>query len=98
MVEKWQGFRDWGTNLITTKCNGTIKTIVGTKKLDDNMKTPLNIPLLWLVNEVIDEEKDMLFVAKLDLFIIDTMSLPISLLKNSSPNLKKDLNIFWNLF
>jgi hypothetical protein len=46
------------------------------------------------VNEVIDEEKDMLFVAKLDLFIIDTMSLPISLLKNSSPNLKKDLNIF----
>jgi hypothetical protein len=37
---------DWGTNLITTKCNGTIKSIVGTKKLDHNTKTPLNIPLL----------------------------------------------------
>jgi hypothetical protein len=46
------------------------------------------------MNKVIDEKEDMLFVAKLDLFIIDTMSLPINLLKNSSPNLKNDFNIF----
>lgn len=85
---------DWGTNLITRKCNGTIKIIVGTKKLDQNTKTPLNIPLLRLVNEVIDDDEHMLFVVKLDLFIIDTMSLSINLLKNSSPNLKNDFNIF----
>ncbi len=85
---------DWGTNLITTKCNGTIKIIVGTKKLHQNTKTPLNIPLLRLVNEVIDDDEHMLFVVKLDLFIIDTMSLSINLLKKSSPNLKNDFNIF----
>jgi hypothetical protein len=37
---------DWATNLITTKCNGIIKTIVGTKRLDDDTKLPLNIPLI----------------------------------------------------
>jgi hypothetical protein len=37
---------NWGTNLITTKCNGTIKAIVGIKNLDHNTKTPSNIPLL----------------------------------------------------
>jgi len=46
------------------------------------------------VNEVIDEEEEDMFIAKFHLFIIDTTSLSISLLKNSSPNLKNDFNIF----
>lgn len=35
-----------------------------------------SLALLWFVNEVIDEKKDVLLVVELDLFTISTITLP----------------------
>jgi hypothetical protein len=69
---------DWGNNLITIEGNGMVRTIVMTKHLDTNTKC-FEVLLFYILTEgVTNKEKEMFFVAKLDLFTIGT----ITLLKN----------------
>ncbi len=66
---------DWGNNFITIKGNGTVHTIAVIKHLESNTKC-LEVLLYYdFVNGVTNEEEYMLLVVKLDLFIINTITL-----------------------
>jgi hypothetical protein len=77
---------NWGTNLITIKGNGSVRTIIVTKRLDDCTKHLEVLFCYNFVNGVIGEGEDILLATKLDLFTIGMVSLPTSISKNSLPN------------
>jgi len=66
---------DWGNNLITIEGNGIVRTIIVTKHLDNNIKR-LEVLLCYdLMKGVTYEDEKIVFVAKLDLFTIETITL-----------------------
>jgi hypothetical protein len=50
---------DWGNNLITIEGNGTVRTLVVTKHLDNNTKHPKVFLCYDLMEGVIDKEEDI---------------------------------------
>jgi hypothetical protein len=61
---------DWGNNIITIEGNGIVQTISITKHLDSNTKH-LKVLLCYdLMESVIDEKKEIFFIAKPYLFTI----------------------------
>ncbi len=69
---------DWGNNLINIEGNGIVHTIVVTNHLGNNTKRLEVLFCYNFVNGVTYEEEDMLLVVKLDLFTINTITLPES--------------------
>jgi hypothetical protein len=66
---------DRGNNLITIKSNGTMRTIAMTKHLDNNTKHHKVLLCYDFTKRITYEEEEMLFVAKLNLFMIGTITL-----------------------
>ncbi len=68
--------QDWGNNLIVIEGNCTMRTITTTKHLDNNTKC-LKVLLCYNIMEgVTNEEKEVLFAIKLNLFTLATITLP----------------------
>jgi hypothetical protein len=59
---------DWGSNIVTIQENGTIKTIIVTKCLGGEVRNPKVLLCYDYQNGIIDEEEDIMFVTKLELF------------------------------
>ncbi len=59
---------DWGINTVTIQENGTIKTITITKCLGGEVRKPKVLLCYDYQNGIIDEEEDIMFVTKLELF------------------------------
>jgi hypothetical protein len=59
---------DWGTNTVTIQGTGIVKTILVTKKLDIQTKRPKVLVCYDFHSRISDDEKDVMFVTKLDLF------------------------------
>ncbi len=66
---------NWGNNLMTIEGNGMMQTIVVTKHLDNNTKCPKVLMCYDLMEGIIDKEEEIFFVAELDMFIIETITL-----------------------
>jgi hypothetical protein len=64
---------NWGTNTITMQGIGTIRTILVTKKLGGQTKRPKVLMCYDFHFGICDEEEDMMFVTKLNLFSIGTI-------------------------
>ncbi len=67
---------DWGNNLISIEGNGIVHTIAVTKHLNNNTKHLEVLFCYNFVNGVTYEEEGVLLVVELDLFIINTITLP----------------------
>jgi hypothetical protein len=63
---------DWGNNVITVQDNGTIRTILINKKLGVETKRPQVLVCYDLMEELINEEKDLIF--EIELFSIGTIT------------------------
>jgi len=75
---------DWGSNIVTILGNGILKTIVVTKHLNNQTKSP-KVPLSYdFQNRITNVEKDIVFATKVELLLIDTIVLPIIPLSKSS--------------
>lgn len=74
-LEDAKVFHNWGTNLVTIEDNGIIKTMVVTKKLSNNIKWSKVLMCYELVEGIMNEEEKYIFVIKLDLFSIKTITL-----------------------
>jgi hypothetical protein len=59
---------NWGINIITMQGIGTIRTIFVTKKLGGQTKQPKVLVCYDFHFGIFDEEEDMMFVTKLNLF------------------------------
>jgi hypothetical protein len=59
---------DWGSNTVTIQENGTIKTITITKCLGGEVRKPKVLLCYDYQNGIIDEEKNIIFITKLELF------------------------------
>ncbi len=66
---------DWGSNIVTIQGNGTIRTIIVTKHLGGEARRPKVLLCYNYQNGIIDEEEDIIFITKLELFSIVTISL-----------------------
>ncbi len=75
-LEDAKNFHNWGTNLVTIEDNGIIKTMVVTKKLNNKIKWSKVLMCYELVEGIMNEEEKNIFVIKLDLFSIKTITLP----------------------
>jgi hypothetical protein len=67
---------DWGTNTITIQGTSTLKTILVTKKLGVQTR---QLEILVCYNfhfGISNEEEDVMFTTKLDLFSIGTIAVP----------------------
>jgi len=65
---------DWGSNIVTIQGNGKVKTIIITKHLGGEVKR-LEVLLCYDdQNGIIDEEENIIFVTKPNLFSIETIS------------------------
>lgn len=71
-LEDAKVFHNWGTNLVTIEDNGIIKTMVVTNKI----KWSKVLMCYELVEAIMNEEEKNIFVIKLDLFSIKTITLP----------------------
>jgi hypothetical protein len=67
---------DWGSNIVTIQGNGTIRTIIVTKRLGDEVKRSKVLLCYDYQNGIIDEKEDIIFVEEPYLFSIGTISLP----------------------
>jgi hypothetical protein len=65
---------DWGSNIVTKQGNGTIRTIIITKHLGNEVRRPEVLLCYNYQNGIIDEEEDIIFTTKLELFSIGTIS------------------------
>jgi hypothetical protein len=65
----------WGNNLITIESNGMVQTIVVTKHLDSNTKRPKVLLCYDLMEGVTDEEEEIIFATKPNLFTFGTITL-----------------------
>ncbi len=66
---------DWGNNLITIESNGMVQTIVVTKHSDSNTKY-LEVLLCYdMMEGVTNEEEEILFATKSNLFTLGTITL-----------------------
>jgi hypothetical protein len=70
---KWH---NWGSNTISIQGNGTFKTIIVTKHLGGEVKIPKVLMCYDYQNGITDEEEDIIFATKLELFLIRTINLP----------------------
>ncbi len=59
---------DWGSNTVTIQEIGTIKSITITKCLGGEVRKPKVLLCYDYQNGIIDEEEDIMFVTKLELF------------------------------
>jgi hypothetical protein len=66
---------DWGNNVISVQGNGTIRTISVNKKLGTETRRPQVLVCHKLMEGLIDEEEDLIFETKLELFSIGTIAL-----------------------
>jgi len=64
---------DWGNSVISIQGNGTIITISINKKLGVETKRPQVLVCYDLMEGLIDEEEDLIFETKLELFSIGTI-------------------------
>jgi hypothetical protein len=67
---------DWGNHIVTMQRNGTIRTIIVTKHLGSKVKRLEMLFYYNYQNGITDEEKDIIFAAKLKLFSIGIIGLP----------------------
>jgi hypothetical protein len=68
---------DWGTNTVTKQGTCTIRTIHVTKILGVQTKRPKVLLVCYDFHpKIFDEEEDMMFGTKLDLFSIGTILVP----------------------
>jgi hypothetical protein len=66
---------DWGNNIITIEGNGIVRTIFITKHLDSNTKH-LEVLLCYdLMENIIEKEEEIFFIAKPNLFTIGIITL-----------------------
>jgi hypothetical protein len=61
---------DWGSNIVTIQGKGAIRTIIITKHLRGEVKRPEVLLCYDYQNDIIDEEKDIIFTTKLELFLV----------------------------
>ncbi len=66
---------DWGRNTITIQGNGTIRTIIITKHLGTEVRRPKMLLCYDYHNGITNEEENIIFATKLELFSIGTISL-----------------------
>ncbi len=66
----------WGTNTITLQGTSTIRTILVTKKHSVQTKWPKVLICHDFHSRILDEEEDVMFVTKLDMFSIGTIEVP----------------------
>jgi hypothetical protein len=66
---------DWGSNTVTIQGNGTIKTIIVTKHLGGEIRRPKVLLCYDYQIGIINEEEDITFAIKPELFLIGTVSL-----------------------
>ncbi len=67
---------DWGSNIVIIQRNGTIRTIIVTKHLGGEIRR-LEVLLCYdYQNDIIDEEKDIIFATEPKNFSIGTINLP----------------------
>jgi hypothetical protein len=67
---------DWETNIITIQGTCTIKTILVTKKLGIQTKRQEVLIYYNFHSRIFDDEKDVMFATKLNLFSIVTIVVP----------------------
>ncbi len=68
--------RDWGNNIVTIQGNQTIKTITITKHLGGEERKPKMLLCYEYQNGITEEEEDIIFATKPELFSIRIISLP----------------------
>jgi len=66
---------DWGSKIVTIQGKGTIRTITITKHLGGEVRKPKVLLCYNYQNGITDEEEDIIFVIKLELFSIGTINL-----------------------
>ncbi len=66
---------DWGSNTITIRGNGTIETITITKHLGGEVRRPKMLLCYDYQNGIANEEEDIIFVIRLELFSIGIINL-----------------------
>jgi len=67
---------DWGINSVIIQGTRTIRTIPITKKLGVQTKRPKVLVCCDFHFGIFDEEEDVMFATKLDMFLIGTIALP----------------------
>jgi hypothetical protein len=67
---------NWGTNIVTIQGSDIIRTILVTKKLGVQTKRPKVLVCYDSHFGIFDEEEDVMFATKLDLFSIGTTIVP----------------------
>jgi hypothetical protein len=89
---------NWGTNTITIQGKSTMRTIPITKKLGVQTKRPKVLICYDFHHGISNEEEDVMFATKLDLFSIRTIVVPIHTKLVSIPNYKRSFRItYWVL-
>jgi hypothetical protein len=67
---------DWGSNIVTIQGDRIVKTITVTKHLGGEVRKLEMLLCYNYQNGITDEEEDIIFIIKLKLFPIKTISLP----------------------
>jgi len=75
MVKDVKVAHDWGSKIVTIQRNGTVRTITITKHLGGEVRKPKVLLCYNYQNGITDEEEDIIFVIKLELFSIGTINL-----------------------
>ncbi len=65
----------WGNNIVTIQGNGTIRTIIVTKHLGGEVRRPEVLLCYNYQNGIINEEENIMFATKLELFSLGTINL-----------------------
>jgi hypothetical protein len=84
---------DWGTNIFTIHGTCKVRTIPITKKLGAQTKRPKNVVCYDFHYGISNEEEDLMFATKLDLFSIGTIEVSIHIELISKPIHIIDLSI-----
>ncbi len=84
---------NWGTNTITIQGKSTVRRIPITKKLGVQTKRPKVLICYDFHYGTSNEEGDVMFTTKLDLFSIRTIVVPIHTKLVSTPNYKPNFRI-----
>jgi len=66
---------DWGSNIVTIQGNETVRIIIITKHLGGEIRRPEVLLCYDYQNGITNEDEDIIFVTKLELFSIGTISL-----------------------
>ncbi len=66
---------DWGSNIVAMQGNGIIKTIIVTKHLGGDVRRQEMLLCYNYQNGITNEEEDIMFATKLELFSIGTINL-----------------------